>query len=59
MLHGAEDPHPGRGTLELLRRHVPGIEYREFQRCGHYPWLERQVRREFLSSLIEWMDQNA
>ncbi len=58
MLHGAADPHPGRMILESLRPHIPAIEYREWERCGHYPWLERHAREKFFAVLIDWLAAN-
>jgi pimeloyl-ACP methyl ester carboxylesterase len=55
MLHGENDPHPGRRTSEDLRRFIPQLEYRELPRCGHSPWLERQARDEFFAVLSEWV----
>lgn len=55
MLHGAADPHPGRMILASLSAWIPQIEYREWERCGHYPWLERAVRAEFFTVLREWL----
>jgi pimeloyl-ACP methyl ester carboxylesterase len=55
MLHGAIDPHPGRMIRASLEPYLPQLEYREWERCGHYPWLERAVRSEFLSALREWL----
>ena len=55
MLHGAEDPHPGaliRAGLEPL---LPQLEYHEWARCGHYPWLEKAVREQFGDFLCEWL----
>lgn len=57
MLHGAFDPHPGRSTEATLRPHLPQLEYREWERCGHCPWLERHVREEFVRVLREWLMQ--
>jgi len=51
MLHGALDPHPGRLVRASLQPHLPQLEYLEWARCGHYPWLERGVREEFLDVL--------
>ena len=28
---------------------------REWERCGHYPWLEQGVREEFFAVLREWL----
>jgi pimeloyl-ACP methyl ester carboxylesterase len=55
MLHGAVDSHPGRMIWTSLRPYVPQLAYREWERCGHYPWLERYVRDEFLTVLRDWL----
>lgn len=55
MLHGAVDPHPGRMIRDSLAPLIPQLEYREWKRCGHYPWLEREVRIEFFAVLREWL----
>jgi len=55
MLHGAEDPHPGRMIFENLLPHVPQLEYQEFPQCGHYPWLERHAHADFLTALRGWL----
>jgi pimeloyl-ACP methyl ester carboxylesterase len=59
MLHGAADPHPGRMTWETLTPHIPHLEYREWERCGHYPWLEGSVREEFVMVLRLWLERQA
>jgi len=58
MLHGAADPHPGHLTRRSLEPYLPQLEYREWERCGHYPWLERHVRAEFFSVLRAWLARN-
>jgi len=59
MLHGADDPHPGRATFELLRRFVPQLQYRGLSRCGHRPWGERHGREPFVAALREWLAGSA
>jgi pimeloyl-ACP methyl ester carboxylesterase len=51
MIHGDDDPHPGRATRDTLQRHIPHLEYHQLRRCGHTPWLERQARDLFLATL--------
>jgi pimeloyl-ACP methyl ester carboxylesterase len=58
MIHGTYDPHPGRLIFEGLRPYLPQLEYREFERCGHYPWLERAAADSFFSSLREWLSRH-
>jgi pimeloyl-ACP methyl ester carboxylesterase len=55
MLHGADDPHPGQMIRASLAPHIPQLEYREWQRCGHYPWLEKSTRDEFFSVVRIWL----
>jgi pimeloyl-ACP methyl ester carboxylesterase len=55
MLHGAVDPHPGQMIRASLLPYLPQLEYREWSRCGHYPWLERAVREEFFAVLRGWL----
>ncbi|HET6372391.1 MAG TPA: alpha/beta hydrolase [Candidatus Polarisedimenticolia bacterium] len=58
MLHGSIDPHPGAMIRASLERHLPGMVYREWERCGHYPWLERAIRDEFFDVLESWLASN-
>ncbi len=58
MLHGAVDPHPGRMIQASLAPYIPQLEYHEWEKCGHYPWLERAVRDEFFTVLREWLSRN-
>ena len=55
MIHGDVDPHPGAMTRATLQPCLPQLEYRELERCGHYPWLEKFARDEFFSLLREWL----
>lgn len=55
MLHGASDPHPGEMIRASLAPHIPQLEYIEWERCGHYPWLEKATRDEFYSVTRKWL----
>jgi pimeloyl-ACP methyl ester carboxylesterase len=55
MLHGAADPHPGPMIRASLAPYLPQLEYREWERCGHYPWREPAVREEFFAFLSGWL----
>jgi len=55
MLHGAHDPHPGRMIRAGLAEFIPQLEYREWEKCGHYPWKEKAVRDEFFTVLGSWL----
>jgi pimeloyl-ACP methyl ester carboxylesterase len=55
MIHGAQDPHPGAATRDLLRQYIPALGYLELERCGHEPWRERHAAEPFFSALTEWL----
>jgi pimeloyl-ACP methyl ester carboxylesterase len=58
MVHGTFDPHPGRLIFAGLRPYLPQLEYRELERCGHYPWLERAAADAFFTLVREWLADN-
>jgi len=52
----------GCGTFDTASRDrsdVPHLEYREWERCGHYPWLEKAVRDEFFDVLRDWLTRRS
>jgi pimeloyl-ACP methyl ester carboxylesterase len=57
MLHGTQDPHPGQAIRRGLEKYLPQLKYREWEGCGHYPWVERKVKDEFLVVLIRWLKE--
>lgn len=59
MLHGDFDPHPGDMIRDSLLPHLPRLEFHEWPRCGHYPWIEREWRSAFFSRLLEWLGRDA
>ncbi len=59
MLHGAFDPHPGRMIHDSLAPILPRLEYREWEQCGHEPWRERRVQKEFFALLRSWLSERA
>jgi pimeloyl-ACP methyl ester carboxylesterase len=58
MLHGAYDPHPGEMTRDTLLRFIPHLEFRQWEKCGHRPWVEKQVKDDFFSFLRAWLTRN-
>ena len=58
MLHGAYDPHPGSMIRDSLEAYVPHLEYREFESCGHSPWVEEHARDRFLATARGWLEQH-
>lgn len=57
MLHGSYDPHPGKMIRDGLTPYIPELEYREFENCGHSPWIERLARDTFFATLRSWLFQ--
>ncbi|NNE34231.1 MAG: alpha/beta hydrolase [Rhodothermales bacterium] len=55
MLHGQYDPHPGKMIRDSLLNYVPKLEYHEWERCGHSPWIEKSAREAFFSVICEWL----
>lgn len=59
MIHGQHDPHPGKMIRDSLLPFLPQLEYREFERCGHSPWIEKSSRERFFSAICEWLEEHA
>jgi pimeloyl-ACP methyl ester carboxylesterase len=59
MLHGAYDPHPGGMIRDGLLPWIPHLEYHEWERCGHNPWMERGVRDDFFARMEHWLLRHA
>lgn len=57
MIHGDDDPHPGRMTRDVLGKVMPQLEYVGIPRCGHEPWIERHGREPFLRTLRGWIER--
>ena len=55
MLHGDDDPHPGRMIHASLQPWMPQLEYVSWARCGHSPWRERAAREDFYTTLKAWL----
>jgi pimeloyl-ACP methyl ester carboxylesterase len=58
MLHGSYDPHPGKLIRDGLQKFISDLEYTEFDRCGHSPWIEEHARDRFLSILRSWLQRH-
>ncbi len=56
MIHGEDDPHPGELIYRSLEPFIRDIRYREIQRCGHIPWVEREAREVFYQLLLECLE---
>lgn len=51
MIHGREDPHPGRLVRKSLEPYLKDFQYQELPNCGHTPWIERGAREAFYDLL--------
>ncbi len=58
MVHGTFDPLPGRLIAKGLQPYLPQLDYRELERCGHYPWLEKAAADTFFSLIREWLGKH-
>jgi pimeloyl-ACP methyl ester carboxylesterase len=58
MMHGQYDPHPGKMIRDSLLPVLPQLEYREFEHCGHSPWIEKSSRELFFSIICEWLEDH-
>ena len=58
MLHGNYDPHPGKKIRDSLLPYIPQLEYQEYERCGHSPWMEKSAHEAFFADVREWLERN-
>jgi pimeloyl-ACP methyl ester carboxylesterase len=52
-IQGDYDAHPAEGIKEPLARVVKNFRFILLEKCGHYPWMERQAKEKFYEILIE------
>jgi len=50
-IHGDYDPHPAKGVKEPLSHVLRDFRFILIEKCGHYPWLERNARDGFYDIL--------
>jgi len=50
-IHGDYDPHPADGVKHPLSRAIKDFRFVLLQKCGHYPWRERNARDMFYGML--------
>jgi len=55
MLHGTYDPHPGQMIRASLAPYLPQLEYHQWERCGHSPWVEKHARDDFFAVMRQWL----
>lgn len=50
-IHGDYDPHPAEGVKEPLSHILKEFRFILLEKCGHYPWIERNARDRFYNIL--------
>ncbi|MFC1872347.1 alpha/beta fold hydrolase [Chloroflexota bacterium] len=50
-IHGDYDPHPAEGVKDPLYRILKDFRFILLEKCGHYPWIERNARDRFYDIL--------
>jgi pimeloyl-ACP methyl ester carboxylesterase len=53
MIHGDEDPHPGKLIYRSLLLFIYNLQYFSLSRCGHKPWIEQYAKDDFYKLLID------
>ncbi len=46
-IHGDYDPHPSEGVKDPLSRILKDFRFILLEKCGYYPWLERNAKDDF------------
>lgn len=46
-IHGDYDPHPLQGVKKPLSRVLKDFRFILLEKCGHYPWFEKQAKESF------------
>ena len=50
-IHGDRDPHPAKGIRQPLSNMLTDFRFILLNKCGHYPWYEKQAKNKFYSIL--------
>ena len=50
-IHGDYDPHPAEGVKDPLSSILKDFRFILLEKCGHYPWMERDIRDTFYDIL--------
>ncbi len=50
-IHGDYDPHPFEGVRSTLSRIMKDFKFTLLEKCGRYPWVERDAKDGFYSIL--------
>ena len=55
-IHGDYDPHPSEGVKEPLSCIVKDFRFIVLEKCGHYPWMEKNAKDDFYNLLKKEME---
>ncbi len=50
-IHGDYDPHPADGVRDPLSVRLKDFRFHLLEKCGHYPWLEKEAQSRFFDVL--------
>lgn len=50
-IHSNYDPRSGQAIKESLSSHVKDFQFISLEKCGHYPWYEKQTKDQFYAEL--------
>lgn len=50
-IHGDYDPHPAAGVKQPLSVVLKEFKFFLLEKCGHYPWIEKEARERFYEIL--------
>ena len=56
MIHGDDDPHPGKMIYKSLVPFIRNLQYIGLPRCGHKPWTEHYAKDDFYKLLMRCHD---
>ena len=56
-IHGNYDPHPGEGVRKPLSRVLKDFRFILLEKCGHYPWFEREAMDSFYDIIKKELKQ--
>jgi len=51
VIHGDYDPHPAEGVYKPLSTIIRNFRFIGLEKCGHYPWREKQASEIFYKVL--------
>lgn len=55
-VHGDYDPHPYQRVKEPLSTIITNFKFILIEKCGHYPWLEKEAKDKFFETLLYELD---